>query len=517
MRKEYLPRPSGIPGTNNPRRVYSSSSIEIDLARSSDQFRCFQIPEPNLIFGRQGTCSDPKTGLALYGPYGVPSQADNPQIRVGIVGTSEGIGYALGLLQELSGPIEQNENVDCMLHPSFPGLNSLGPSGVRLITQRDWHGHLNEAKVCSLKELENFDARALKIQEMFGDEVRAIGALPDPPDAILCVLPGAITSFMEIDTASATADPASMDENLPGAPARSSDRFFRRFRSGFKAACMGTLPTELIWHKMDSMGEGSGDRASSAWDLSLALTKKAGVISWRLPNTSEVSCFIGISSYEDSQGTSLRVQRSFAHVLTERGDSFIVPAATNDCHAEGKIDESPNLNAEQAGKLLTRALSVFEKYTGFSPRRVTVHKATEYTEAERQGFERALSKVPDFGLMTISQGGIAFIRPGRQPVLRGTAIPFDEKTGLVATSGYVPFLRGSFGNELPNPLAISENWGSITFLQAAEDLIRLTKLDLASSGFCSELPFTLSRSAEIGDVLRALGRRDASAGGNFYV
>jgi hypothetical protein len=48
-------------------------------------------------------------------------------------------------------------------------------------------------------------------------------------------------------------------------------------------------------------------------------------------------------------------------------------------------------------------------------------------------------------------------------------------------------------------------------------LIRLTKLDLASSGFCSEFPFTLSRIAEIGNVLRALGQKEASAGGNYYV
>lgn len=517
MRKEYLPRPSGIPGTNNPRRVYSSSSIEIDLARSTDQFRCFQIPEPNLIFGGQGACSDPKTGLALYGPYGALRQEANPQIRVGMVGTSEGIGYALGLLQDLSGPIEQNESVDCVLHPSFPGMNSLGPSGVRLVTQRDWHRHLSEVKVYSLKELENFHARALRLQEMFGDEVRAIGTLEDPPDVILCVVPGSITSLMEIDLASAAADPGSMDENFPGAPARPTDRFFRRFRSGLKAACMGTLPTELIWHKMDSIGEGSGDRASSAWDLSLALMKKTGVIPWQLSNASEASCFIGISYYQDLQGTSLPVQRFLAHVLTERGDSFVVPEAADDCHAEGKDDESLNLNAERASKLLTRALHVFEKNAGVSPRRVTVHKATPYTEAERRGFERALSKVPNFGLMTISQSGISCIRPGRAPVLRGTAIPFDEKTGLVAASGYVPFLRGSIGNELPNPLAISENWGSITFLQAAEDLIRLTKLDLASSDFCSELPFTLSRSTEIGDVLRAVGQREASAFSKFYV
>jgi len=167
--------------------------------------------------------------------------------------------------------------------------------------------------------------------------------------------------------------------------------------------------------------------------------------------------------------------------------------------------------------LLKRALGVFEKHFGFSPRKVTVHKATPYSEAERQGFESALSMVPSFGLMTISKGRIACIRPGRTPILRGTAIPFDEKTGLLATSGYVPFLRGSLGNDSSHPLEIAENWGSINFRHAADDLMRLTKLDLNSSDFCSELPPTISRCTEIGRVLSALGQKEASTNDNFYV
>jgi hypothetical protein len=516
MRKEYLPRPSGIPGTNNPRRIYSAAPLEIDLVRSSNQFRCLHIPEPDLIFGSQGSCSDPKTGLALYGPYSAPCPPENTQIRVGIVGTSDGIDHAFALLQELSEPIEQNENVDCVLYPSFPGINSQAPFRVRLITQSEWVRPLYKTKMCSLRELKNCDTRVQRLQEMYADEVHAISKHRDPPHVILCVLPESIAPFIEINTASDAVDHDPADQNFTVAPDRATRRFFRMFRSGLKAACMGTLPTELIWNG-NSKGRESIDRATSAWNLTLALLKKATVISWRLANTEETSCFIGISSFQDLQETPLPIQRSFAHVLTERGDGFVVGGESVEFCSQGNRDEQRTLNAEPAGKLLKRALDVFEKHVGFPPRKVTVHKATPYSNAERHEFENALSKVPSFGLMTILKGGVACIRPGHAPILRGTAIPFDEKTGLLATSGYVPFLRGSLGNDMSHPLEIAENWGSITFRQAAEDLMRLTKLDLNSSDFCSELPITMSRSTEIGRVLRVLGQKEASTSDNYYV
>ncbi len=517
MRKEYLPRPSGIPGTNNPRRIYSAAPLEIDLVRSSNQFRCLHIPEPELIFGSNGSCSDPKTGLAVYGPYGAPCPPEHARIHVGIVGTSDGIDRAIAMLQELSEPIEQNENVDCVLYPAFPGMNSQTPFGVRVVTQSEWVRPLDKIKACSLKELENRESRMLRLQEIYANEVHAISKLKDPPHLILCVLPESVAPFLEIDAANDAANHDPVDPDSLVTTDRATHRFFRRFRGGLKAACMGTLPTELIGPEIDSTGRESRDRATSAWNLSLALLKKAGVASWRVPNTAGASCFVGISCYQDLHETSFPIQTSFAHVLTERGDGFVVRGESVEFCSEGNRDEQCNLNAERARKLLKAALDLFEKQVGYSPRKVTVHKSTPYSEAEREGFENALSKVTSFGLITISKGGIACIRPGHTPILRGTAIPFDEKTGLLATSGYVPFLRGSLGNDMSHPLEIAENWGSITFRQAAEDLMRLTKLNLNSSDFCSELPITISRSAQIGSVLRVLGQKEASTSDNYYV
>jgi hypothetical protein len=254
-----------------------------------------------------------------------------------------------------------------------------------------------------------------------------------------------------------------------------------------------------------------------AWNLSLALLYKSGLIPWRLADASEDSCFVGISFYRTSQSASLQTLKSFAHVVTEHGDGFVVDGEAFEWSTEKKGEKTPHLNEGQARKLLSHALAVFEREVGVSPRKVVVHKSASYSDAERRGFEGVLANFPQYGLMTITRRGIFCLRPGRKPILRGTAIPFDKQTGLVFTSGYVPFLRGCLGNRLPQPLEITENWGSVSFPQAAQDLIRLTKLGQNSPDFCTDLPITLARGPEIGNVLGALARKKPCVDCRYYV
>src|ERR1700688_2013258 len=119
MGKKYLPKPAEAAGADIPRRVLSSPPLEIHLSRSADRFECTQLKEPELIFGENRRCADPRTGLAAYGPYSNAGGASGGRLRVGIVGTEEAVEKTLSLLQEISGPIEQDPNLDSTLHPSF--------------------------------------------------------------------------------------------------------------------------------------------------------------------------------------------------------------------------------------------------------------------------------------------------------------------------------------------------------------------------------------------------------------
>src|ERR1700676_3726198 len=188
MRKEYLPRPSGVSGANNPRRVFSTAPLEIDLSRSSDRIFCLQLQEPDLMFGGDHRCVDPRTGLAAFGPYAVTRLEETRQVRVGIVGTAEAIDKTLLLLTEMSHAIEQGANVDCVQNPSFPGMNSQAPFRIHILTQKQWHRPLHKRDFRSVEACGDFSTKRWLLQEVFGSEVRAISELENPPQVVLCVI-----------------------------------------------------------------------------------------------------------------------------------------------------------------------------------------------------------------------------------------------------------------------------------------------------------------------------------------
>ena len=83
--------------------------------------------EPRLSFGFDQPSVDPRDGLTLFGPH----EDLNPySLRVGVVGTKEGLQYYHNFVKELNKPIISKKNyygnisMD-MGRPSFPGFESV--------------------------------------------------------------------------------------------------------------------------------------------------------------------------------------------------------------------------------------------------------------------------------------------------------------------------------------------------------------------------------------------------------
>ena len=147
-----------------------------------------------------------------------------------------------------------------------------------------------------------------------------------------------------------------------------------------------------------------------------------------------------------------------------------------------------------------------------------LHKTSRYSEAEREGFETTLAaNTSQYALLTVARRGIFCLRPGYKAVLRGTAVDFGEKKGLVYTTGYAPFLRCYSGFRIPQPLEISENWGSLTFRECAEDILRLTKLNWNTSAFGTHDPITLAFSRRVGDILKLAGSKEPAVHYRYYM
>lgn len=281
---------------------------------------------------------------------------------------------------------------------------------------------------------------------------------------------------------------------------------------------MDVLPTQLIWHKTLAGTRGVQDLATRAWNLTTALMYNAKIIPWRLADIVEGSCFVGLSFYHEDEARSPFLRTSIAQAFTDKGEGFVLRGETVEWDEQAQREKAPHLSNAQASKILSRVLEVYEKQVGIKPRKVVLHKTSRYSEGERNGFEATLAAhTGQYALLTIMRRGIFCLRPGYKAVLRGTAVDFGEKKGLVYTTGYAPFLRCYSGFRIPQPLEISENWGSLTFRDCAEDILRLTKLNWNTSAFGTHDPITLAFSRRVGDILKLAGSKEPAVQYRYYM
>ncbi len=488
------------------------------LSQSTDRLACTYLQEPELFFANKQRCVDPRTGLAAFGPYSKTDATRRESIRVGIVGPAEAIDRAVSLLGQMQRPIEQKETVDCVLHPSFPGLNSDEPFQVELITQAIWHRSLRALDVRLVEAEEDFTRRVGLLKKFVAEEVRALASLDSPPDVVICAMSQNLEDLCRTGIAEYDREQGDFAEISSGDVEEPLDDTSRSFRRGLKAECMDVLPTQLIWHKTLAGTRGVQDLATRAWNLTTALMYKAKIIPWRLAEIVEGSCFVGVSFYHEDVARSPFLRTSIAQAFTDRGEGFVLRGDTVEWDERTQKEKAPHLNSDQARVILSRVLEVYEKQVGIKPRKVVLHKTSRYTEEERIGFETALaSQANQYALLTIARRGIFCLRPGYKAVLRGTAVDFGGKKGLVYTTGYAPFLRCYSGFRIPQPLEITENWGSLTFRECAEDILRLTKLNWNTSAFCTHDPITLAFSRRVGEILKLAGSREPAVQYRYYM
>jgi len=488
------------------------------LSQSTDRLTCTYLQEPELLFANKQRCVDPRTGLAAFGPYSKTDATRREHIRVGIVGPADAIDRAVALLTQIQQPIDQKESVDCVLHPSFPGMNSGEPFQVELITQTIWHRALRPLDVRLVEEEDDFTRRVGLLKRFVAEEVRALAALDSAPDVVICAMSQKLEELCRTGIAEYDRERAEIADLLVGDVEEAPDDTSRSFRRGLKAECMDVLPTQLIWHKTLAGTRGVQDLATRAWNLTTALMYKAKIIPWRLADIVEGSCFVGLSFYHEDEARSPFLRTSIAQAFTDRGEGFVLRGETVEWDERKQRERAPHLTSAQTHAILGRVLDVYKKQVGVEPRKIVLHKTSRYTDEERAGFEAALAgHTAHYALLTITRRGLFCLRPGYKAVLRGTTIDFGGKKGLVYTTGYAPFLRCYSGFRIPQPLEIPENWGSLTFRECAEDILRLTKLNWNTSAFGTHDPITLAFSRRVGDILKLAGSREPALQYRYYM
>lgn len=500
----------------------SKSIRPATLADRGMMFEGFSIsvlPEPDLLFGYEKTDTDPKRGLTLYGPYDLETATHRDRVRVGIVGTDDTIAQTEAWLNECAKPIP---GVSGKLRqmPHFPGFRPDISFHSQFVTQRRWQQRLTMHDLQAILGADRITGFERAV-DCFAKKVQLIAELDDKPDVIICALPqDVVDAFYSIRPDGIQPSRRSTLERLLEQARKSGQMVFRElfepsetstaksvyrsFRRALKARVMRwDVPIQIVQPRLFEGGLKSQDKATRAWNFCVGMYFKAKGIPWKLAAIEAGTCYVGVSFYHQVTETSHAVYSSLAQVFTDQGEGIVLRGEKFEWDSDKK-GRSPHLSEAHACDLIRRAIEKYREYYGTLPRRVVVHKTSQYWAEELRGFQSGLSDISDYDLVAIDQSGVRFFREGQYPPLRGTLCDFHSKGYFLYTMGYICFLETYPRGHVPEPLQIVQHIGSSSIQRICQEILGLTKMNWNSAEYAGLLPITLRFAKRVGEIMSEL-------------
>jgi hypothetical protein len=462
-----------------------------DIERPFDLPSHTVIEEPLLRFGstdRSATDSHPLRGLLRFGPFsrGKVAAVPNP-IRIAVVaphGQSMKVG---GLIQELDRPHKPKERNKYV--PDFEGFSKTF-----------------EVSLAQAVGPCNFETAAELSKEIVEAEKPHV------------VLAEALTRVIQ------TLRRHSMDFDVAMIMlAREWEPAFESVEEGFD-----------LHHYLKAIAAAEGIciqivketgalayfcRCSVAWRLSIALYTKAGGIPWVLADPSDGVAYVGIS-YAMRPGSGDRYAICCSQVFDSEGAGLEFVAYEAD--GVRVYGSNPFLNREQMHKVMSRTIDIYRrKHAGASPRRVVVHKNTEFKKEEVDGCFDAFAACEEVELVHVQQSagwrGILYQakqKPHGYPCRRGSVLQIGPYDTLLWTQGNAPSIVGGAdyykeGKGIPEPLLLVRHAGHGPVDELCRSTLALTKMDWNNDGPYDRLPVTLKFAQMLADVVQRMPHLEA--------
>ena len=490
------------------------------------------VAEPDLVFGNYKEDKDPRIGLSHFGPYYHPGEMSPLEsIRVGLVGNKECTSLAQQILKIIENPIPSTKP-NKWLFADYPGMNKRSKFNCVVKTSENWNDSLyDDSELVEVAEIKDANERIGHAVDLYLKKIENIVGRDDPPDVIVCTLPTIIETYCGIGkhTYGAKTAKVSPIERKIAELALKNQRFLSQwfdesgeddstaqkgfdFRNSLKGKAMRHgIPLQLIKQSTmnrictyDESHDTGQDPATFSWNFGTALYYKAKGKPWRLAKLSQTTCYIGITFFVNKLSPIRDTQISMAQVFTHNGKGLVLRGTEVDVDEKTK---RPYLKQGQAEDLMEKALDKYHDLAGQTPTTVAVHKSTEFSKDEQEGFNRAIygRNIPkkDFVAIKSSYAWVNFIRLGDYPVLRGTLVEITSDEFLLYTSGYSPRIRTYAGHRIPNPLRIIHIGNSLNE-QIAKEILGLTKLNWNTTDFSTSRPITLTFADGVGKILSEL-------------
>jgi hypothetical protein len=263
-------------------------------------------------------------------------------------------------------------------------------------------------------------------------------------------------------------------------------------------------------------------RASVMWRIGLALYTKAGGVPWKLADADPENAYIGISyAVRPMNSGRPRFVTCCSQVFDAHGAGLeFVAYDTQDVEVQR---DNPFLSRNEMFRVMSRSLDLYRRrHAGRSPRRVFVHKSTEFKKEEIDGCMEAfhlceavdlVQVVEDVGWRGVrierDRDGGAKGRAAAFPVSRGTLISLGARECLLWMHGDVKGVseRGSYfqgARSTPRPIRLVRHAGHGPWDDTAQSALALSKMNWNNDALYDPLPVTMGYAKVLARVVKRM-------------
>lgn len=467
------------------------------------------LEEPNIEVGNSIAVPEPKMGWTLLGPLGDTSL--NYEISLGLQGDGDGLEKTKDLIERLNQTTYGKDK--SFLHVDFPGLGKL-----RIKFNVKWTTEIDSKSIKEqMEKTTSFTERVEIAGRIIKEKIAALMDREPQPDVLVLTYPEVIDYYCIKGAIGRRGIPrkTSLEKQIERLRMKyitlenfmsmqAPQKLYRPvdLRSFVKAVCMDyDIPIQILRpHTTKPYDPESPDReddATTFWNLVVALFYKANHLPWKVKQLLEDTCYIGIAFFRDRDDPA-NVKTTLAQFFSLDSEGYVIKGKK----AITDENNAPHVSADEAKRLIEKVIEVYKTNKNQLPRRIVIHKTSRYSEDEKEGFKAGSIGVQKIDLVAFGTRDIKLLRWGQNPPVRGTMVRLPDKSVLLYTFGYIPYLSVYPGPRVPSPLEILEHHGDTSIETICKEILALTKLNWNSAKFCIKAPITVSFARRVGFILR---------------